>query len=63
VESTDEDEPIMASTLLTPTLVAGILALLAWAILIFGGITSSGVTHLLLAVGTVLLVRWWALRA
>jgi len=63
VESTDEDEPIMASTLLTPTLIAGILALLAWAILIFGGITSSGVTHLLLAVGTVLLVRWWALRA
>jgi hypothetical protein len=63
VESTDEDEPIMASTLLSPTLIAGILALLAWAILIFGGITSSGVTHLLLAVGTVLLVRWWALRA
>jgi hypothetical protein len=63
VESTDEDEPIMASTLLAPTLIAGILALLAWAILIFGGITSSGVTHLLLAVGTVLLVRWWALRA
>jgi hypothetical protein len=63
VESTDEDEPIMASTMLTPTLIAGILALLAWAILIFGGITSSGVTHLLLAVGTVLLVRWWALRA
>jgi hypothetical protein len=63
VESTDEDEAIMASTLLAPTLIAGILALLAWAILIFGGITSSGVTHLLLAVGTVLLVRWWALRA
>ena len=63
MESTDEDEPIMASTLLAPTLIAGILALLAWAILIFGGITSSGVTHLLLAVGTVLLVRWWALRA
>jgi hypothetical protein len=53
----------MASTWLTPTLVAGILALVAWAILIFGGITSSGVTHLLLAAGTVLLVRWWALRA
>ena len=25
--------------------------------------TTSGVIHLLLAVGTVLLVRWWALRA
>ena len=35
MESTDEDEPIMASTLLAPTLIAGILALLAWAILIF----------------------------
>ena len=63
MESTDENEPIMASTLLAPTLIAGILALLAWAILIFGGITSSGVTHLLLAAGSVLLVRWWALRA
>ena len=63
MESTDEDEPIMASTLLTPTLLAGIVALLAWACLIFGGVTTSGVTHLLLAVGSVLLVRWWALRA
>ena len=52
----------MASTLLTPTLLTGVAALIIWAILIFGGITSSGVTHLLLAVGTVLLVRWWALR-
>jgi len=62
MESTDEDEPIMASTLLAPTLLAGLTALILWAVLIFGGITSSGVTHLLLAVGTVLLVRWWALR-
>jgi len=44
------------------TLVAAIVSLVAWAVLIFGGITTSGVTHLLLAVGTVLLVRWWALR-
>jgi hypothetical protein len=62
VESTDEDERIMASTLLAPTLIAGVAALIIWAVLIFGGITSSGVTHLLLALGTVLLVRWWALR-
>ena len=53
----------MASTLLTSTLVAAITALVAWAFLIFGGLTTSGVTHLLLAVGSVLLVRWWALRA
>ena len=53
----------MASTLLTPTLLAGLAALITWAWLIFGGVTTAGVTHLLLAVGTVLLVRWWALRA
>jgi hypothetical protein len=63
VESTDEDDVIMASTLLAPTFLAGVAALIIWAVLIFGGITSSGVTHLLLAVGTMLLVRWWALRA
>jgi len=44
-------------------LTLALAALVAWAILIFGGITTSGVTHLLLAVGTVLIVRWWALRA
>ena len=63
-ESTDEDGlSIMASTLLTPRSLAAIAALIAWAFLIFGGVTTSGVTHLLLAVGSVLLVRWWALRA
>ena len=49
--------------MMAPTLLAAIVALLAWAVLLFGGITTSGVTHLLLAVGTILLVRWWALRA
>jgi hypothetical protein len=58
-----EDPSMVASTLLAPTLIAGVIALVTWAVLIFGGITQSGVTHLLLAVGTVLLVRWWALRA
>jgi hypothetical protein len=45
------------------TLVAAMVALVAWAFLIFGGVTTAGVTHLLLALGSVLLVRWWALRA
>jgi hypothetical protein len=45
------------------TLIGSIVALVAWAFLIFGGVTTSGVTHLLLAVGTVLFVRWLALRA
>jgi hypothetical protein len=53
---------MVASTWMGPTVIAAVVALIAWAVLIFGGITSSGVTHLLLAVGTVLLVRWWALR-
>jgi hypothetical protein len=44
-------------------LFVALAALVAWAVLIFGGITTSGATHLLLAVGTVLIVRWWALRA
>jgi len=49
--------------MLAPTLLLAIAALVAWAVLIFGGVTTEGVTHLLLAVGIVLLVRWWALRA
>ena len=49
--------------MLSLTLVAAVVALVAWAFLIFGGVTNWGVTHLLLAFGSVLLVRWWALRA
>jgi hypothetical protein len=49
--------------MLSLTLVAALVALVAWAFLIFGGVTTLGVTHLLLALGSVLLVRWWALRA
>ena len=44
-------------------LFVALAALVAWAVLIFGGIATSGATPLLLAVGTVLIVRWWALRA
>jgi hypothetical protein len=45
---------------LTPFL--ALASLVAWAaILLFGSITT-GVPHLLLAVGSTLLVRWWALR-
>ena len=45
------------------TLLGAIVALAAWAFIIFGGVATSGVTHLLLAIGAVLFVRWWALRA
>jgi hypothetical protein len=44
------------------TLLAAVASLVAWAALIFGGVTTLPVTHLLLALGTTLLVRWWALR-
>jgi hypothetical protein len=54
---------IEESLIMAPTLLIAIAALVAWAVLIFGGVTTAGVTHLLLAVGAVLLVRWWALRA
>jgi hypothetical protein len=44
------------------TLLVAVVSLGAWAVLIFGGIVSNGIVHLLLALGSTLLVRWWALR-
>lgn len=49
--------------MMAPTLLTAIIALVVWTVLVFARVTTSGVTHLLLAVATVLLVRWWALRA
>jgi hypothetical protein len=46
-----------------PTLLLALLSIAAWAMLIFGRGPQNGAIHLLLALGTVLLVRWWALRA
>jgi hypothetical protein len=48
---------------MSPTLLLAVLSLVAWAILGFGLALHSGAVHLLLALGTTLLVRWWALRA
>jgi uncharacterized membrane protein YhdT len=45
------------------TLLLAIVSLVAWVILAFVLGPQPGVVHLLLALGTVLLVRWWALRA
>jgi hypothetical protein len=45
------------------SLLLAVVSLVAWAVLTFGTPVSSGVIHLLLALGTTLLVRWWALRA
>jgi hypothetical protein len=48
---------------MSPTLLLAVVSLVAWAVLTFGTAVSSGAIHLLLALGTTLLVRWWALRA
>jgi hypothetical protein len=48
---------------MSSTLLLAVFSLVAWAVLTFGTTTNSGTIHLLLAVGTTLLVRWWALRA
>jgi hypothetical protein len=46
-----------------PTLLLALASLIAWAVLAFGLGPQPGAVHLLLALGTTLLVRWWALRA
>jgi hypothetical protein len=45
------------------TLVLAIVSLVAWGVLAFAFGPRPGAVHLLLAFGTTLLVRWWALRA
>jgi hypothetical protein len=44
------------------TLLVALASLVAWVILAFVTGPRPGVVHLLLALGTTLLVRWWALR-
>jgi hypothetical protein len=48
---------------MSPTLLLAVVSLVTWAVLTFGMTLHSGAIHLLLAVGTTLLVRWWALRS
>ncbi len=45
------------------SLLLGLAALVVWAFLTFASGPHDGAIHLLLGVGTTLLVRWWALRA
>ena len=44
------------------TLLLALASLVAWGVLTFGLGPQPGAVHLLLALGTTLLVRWWALR-
>lgn len=48
--------------MMSPALLLAIAALLAWAGLLLAGTVTAGAIHLLLALGTTLLVRWYALR-
>jgi len=48
---------------MTPTLLVSLAALVLWAFLTFASGPHGGAIHLLLGLGTILLVRWWALRA
>jgi hypothetical protein len=44
------------------TLVLALVAIGSWALILLLTPITSGATHLLLAIGATLLVRWWALR-
>jgi hypothetical protein len=44
------------------TLLLAIVALIAWALALVFTPVTTGMIHALLALGTTLLVRWWALR-
>jgi hypothetical protein len=56
-ERSDLEEPMSL------TLLGAIVALLGWITLVFFTALNAGAIHLLLALGAMLLVRWWALRA
>ena len=56
--SRDRQETNMSLTLL-----AAIASLIGWVVLVFFSRLNAGAIHLLLALGSTLLVRWWALRA
>jgi hypothetical protein len=44
-------------------LAAAIASLVGWAVLTFATSLTSGVIHVLLAVGATSLVAWWGLKA
>jgi hypothetical protein len=44
------------------TLLLALAALLGWAVALVVTPVTTGMIHLLLALGATLLVRWWALR-
>jgi hypothetical protein len=47
---------------MNPNLIGAIVALVLWFAGTFVRPVGLGIIHLLLAIGVVLLIRWWALR-
>ena len=47
---------------MAPSLLASVACLVLWTVLVFIRPVGLGVVHVLLAVGAVLWIRWYALR-
>lgn len=47
---------------MAPSLIISLICLAAWTVLTFIRPVGLGVVHVLLALGAVLWVRWWAAR-
>ena len=58
---TRDDEPL-ARNPMSFTLLLALAAIIVWALAPVLTPVTTGLIHLLLALGTTLLVRWWALR-
>jgi hypothetical protein len=47
---------------MAPPLLIALACIAIWVVLVFVRPIGLGVVHLLLVIGAVLLIRWWALR-
>lgn len=47
---------------MSPTLLVSLACLVLWAVFAFVRPIGLGIVHLLLVVGSLLWIRWWALR-
>lgn len=60
--NTDRDRQRVQRANTMVNLVGAMIALLLWLVGTFAVPVGLGLIHILLAVGVVLLIRWWALR-
>jgi hypothetical protein len=56
------DEKLSREISMSFTLLLALAAIIVWALALVLTPVTTGLIHLLLALGTTLLVRWWALR-